>query len=204
MKTLEAGSLPWQEFYRRLTEVVLPRPIALVSTIDGEGRRNLAPFSFFTVVSSNPPCLAFSPQRAGRTGEQKDTLLNIQETGQFVVAVVTENMAGQVNTCSAPLPRGESEFDHAGLTPVSATHVRPALIWESPVNMECELLEIRTYGTEGGAGNLVVGRILCMHLDEGLFDEQGRVLSSRLEAVGRMGGEDWVRTRDIFPMPRPS
>ncbi len=204
MKILEAAGLPWQEFYRRLTEVVIPRPIALVSSVDGEGRRNLAPFSFFTVVSSNPPCLAFSPQRSGRTGEPKDTLLNIQETGQFVVAVVTETVAGQVNACAAQLPKGASEFEHSGLTPVSATHVRAALVGESPVNMECELVEVRTYGEGPGAGNLVVGRVLCLHLDEGLLDEQGRVLSSRLEAVGRMGGEDWVRTGDTFPMPRPS
>ncbi len=203
VKTLPAEATPWVDLYKRLVEVVVPRPIALVSTIDREGRPNLAPFSFFTVVSSNPAYLAFCPVLSGRTGEPKDTLRNILDTGQFVVATVTEAIAEQVNQASAPLPHGESEFERAGLTPVAAERVRPGLVAESPVNMECELVEVHTYGREGGAGNLVVGRILCMHLDESLLDAEGRVLPDRLRAVGRMGGQDWVRTRETFPMPRP-
>jgi flavin reductase (DIM6/NTAB) family NADH-FMN oxidoreductase RutF len=203
LRTLAAEDTPWVDFYKRLVEIVVPRPIALVSTVDAEGRPNLAPFSFFTVVSSNPAYLAFCPTRAGKTGELKDTLRNILATGQFVVATVTEAIADKVNQASAPLPYGESEFEHAGLTAVPAGRVRPGLVAESPVNMECELVEVHTYGREGGAGNLVVGRILCLHLDEALLDGEGRVLPDRLRAVGRMGGQDWVRTRETFPMPRP-
>lgn len=203
MKTLTSAETSWQDFYRRLTEVVVPRPIALVSTVDASGRRNLAPFSFYTVVSSNPPCLAFSPQRSGRTGEQKDTVLNIQATSEFVVAAVTEEVAQRVNDCAATLPHGVSEFDHAGLTPAPATLIRPSLVSESPVNMECRLVEIRTYGEGPGAGNLIVGQILCLHVEEHLLDAERRILSAELKAVGRMGGEDWVHTRETFPMPRP-
>jgi flavin reductase (DIM6/NTAB) family NADH-FMN oxidoreductase RutF len=203
LHTIDATVSPWTDVYRRLVEIVVPRPIALVSTVDAEGRRNLAPFSFYTVVSSNPPYLAFSPARSGRTGEQKDTLLNIEATHEFVVGVVTEALAAQVNAASAVLPRGVSEFAHAGLTPAPAQRVKASLIAESPVNMECELVEIRSYGDGPGGGNLVVGRIVLLHLDPDLLDAQGHVLSERLRAVGRMGGELWVDTHGTFPMPRP-
>lgn len=202
-RTLDPAELPWQQVYRRLVEVVVPRPIALVSTVDAEGRPNLAPFSFFTVVSANPPYLAFSPQRVGRTGERKDTLRNVESTGQFVVAVVTEAIAGRVNACAARLPHGESEFAHSGLTPAPARLVRPPLVAESPVNLECELVEVRTYGEHGGGGSLVVGRIRLLHLDHSVLDAEGKVRPDALAAVGRMGGDDWVRTRERFPMPRP-
>lgn len=201
--TLDATSAPWTEVYRRLIEVVVPRPIALVSTVDKEGRTNLAPYSFFTVVSSNPPYLAFCPTRSARTGELKDTLKNVLATGEFVVAVVTEDIAEAVNQAAATLPSGQSEFDYAGLTPVAAERVRPPLVTESPVNIECDLVEVHTYGKEGGAGNLVVGRVLLVHVDASILDDKGRVLWDKLQAVGRMGGEEWVRTREVFSLKRP-
>jgi len=199
----EASTTGWQELYRRLVEVVVPRPIALVATVDSEGRTNLAPFSFFTIVSSNPPCLAFAPQRSGRTGELKDTLLNVQATGEFVVAVVTEELADKVNKAAARLPRGTSEFTHAGLTPAKASRIAAPLVAESPVNIECRVVEVRTYGEGPGAGSLVVGEILAARFLPSLFDERGRVAADRLRAVGRMGGELWVRTRETFALPRP-
>jgi flavin reductase (DIM6/NTAB) family NADH-FMN oxidoreductase RutF len=201
--TVDATSTPWGELYRRLVEIVVPRPIALVSTVNVEGKPNLAPFSFFTVVSSNPPCLAFSPQRSGRTGEEKDTLLNVRATGEFVVAVVTEELAEKANVASAALPRGADEFTRAGLHPSPASMIRAPLVAESPVNVECHVVEIRTYGNAGGAGNLVVGEVLMVHLDPSLLDESGSVLPDRLGAVGRMGGDLWVRTRDTFALHRP-
>jgi flavin reductase (DIM6/NTAB) family NADH-FMN oxidoreductase RutF len=201
--TLDATTTPWRELYRRLVEIVVPRPIALVSTVDADGKPNVAPFSFYTVVSANPPYLAFSPARSGRTGEQKDTLLNIEATGGFVVGVVTEAIAAKVNAASASLPRGVSEFAHAGLTPMPAQRVAAPLIAESPVNMECELVEVRSYGDEPGSGNLVVGRIALVHISPELLDENGSVPPDRLRAVGRMGGEFWVDTHGTFRMPRP-
>ena len=203
LRTIDTASTPWTEVYRRLVEIVVPRAIALVSSVDAERRPNLAPFSFYTVVSANPPYLAFSPARSGRTGEQKDTLLNIEATREFVVGSVTEAIASKVNAASANLPHGVSEFAHADLTPVPAHRVAAPLIAESPVNMECELVEVRSYGEGPGAGNLVVGKIVLVHLDPDLLDEHGRVLHDRLRAVGRMGGELWVSTQGTFPMPRP-
>ncbi len=202
--TIDPQEVGWIECYRRMTEIVVPRAIAVVSTVDAAGRPNLAPFSFFTVVSSNPPHIAFSPHLGGRTGAKKDTLLNIEATGQFVVASATEDLAEAVNSCAAPLPHGESEFVHSGLTTAPATRVAPHLVAESPVNLECELVEIRAYGDQGGAGHLVVGRIVLMHIDANVIDASGAVQPNRLRAVGRMGGEDWVKTRETFPMPRPS
>jgi flavin reductase (DIM6/NTAB) family NADH-FMN oxidoreductase RutF len=190
--------------YRRLTEVVIPRPIALVATVDPDGVPNLAPFSFFNIVSSNPPFVAFAPHRMGRTGSKKDTLRNVEQVGEFTVSVVTEEIAEQVNSCAAPLPYGESEFDLSGLTPMAAERVKAPLVAESPVGLECRLEEIRTYGEEGGAGSLVVGRVLLMHIDPSLRDPgDGRVLPERLRAVGRMGGSSWCRTLDTFDLERP-
>jgi flavin reductase (DIM6/NTAB) family NADH-FMN oxidoreductase RutF len=200
---IDCSAAPWREVYRRLVEVVVPRPIALVATVDAEGRRNLAPFSFFNVVSGNPPYVAFSPQRSGRTGEKKDTLLNLEAIGEFVVAVVTEEIAAKVNAASASLPRGEDEFIRAGLTPAPARVVRPPIVCESPVNLECRVVEIRTYGSGPGAGSLVVGEVLLVHLEPFLLDEAGKVVPERLRAVGRMGGELWVQTRETFPLHRP-
>ncbi len=200
---IDAATTHWIELYKRLVEVVVPRPIALVSTVDAAGRPNLAPFSFFNLISANPPLLAFSPAISGRTGERKDTLRNAEATGQLVVAVVTEAIADRVNACAATLPHGQSEFEHSGLTPVPAVRVAAPLVAESPVNMECEVVEIHAYGEEGGAGNLVVARILLVHVDPAVTDGEGRILPDRLGAVGRMGGSLWVRTRETFPMPRP-
>jgi flavin reductase (DIM6/NTAB) family NADH-FMN oxidoreductase RutF len=201
---IETASASWVDGYRRLTEVVIPRPIALVATVDPGGVPNLAPFSFFTVVSSNPPFIAFAPHRVGRTGSKKDTLRNVEQVGDFTVSVVTEEIAERANRCAAPLPYGDSEFDHAGLTPVAAMRVRSPLVAESPVSLECTLEEIRTYGGEGGAGSLVVGRVVLMHIDPRFRDPgDGRVLPERLRAVGRMGGSLWCRTVDTFELERP-
>jgi flavin reductase (DIM6/NTAB) family NADH-FMN oxidoreductase RutF len=202
--TIDTAEAPWVDVYRRLTDVVIPRPIALVATVDPDGVANLAPFSFFTVVSSNPPFIAFAPHRAGRTGTKKDTLRNLEQVGEFTVSVVTEEIAERVNACAAPLPYGDSEFAHSGLTPVPAQRVKAPLVAESPVGLECLVEEIRTYGEEGGAGSLVVGRVVLMQLDPAVRDADGRVLPERLRAVGRMGGSMWCRTRDTFPLERPS
>lgn len=201
--TIDPATTSWIEVYRRMTEIVIPRPIAVVSTVNTEGQPNLAPFSFFTIVSSNPPHVAFSPHLSGRTGQKKDTLLNIERTGEFVIASASEEMADKVNACAAALPPGESEFAHSGLTPESAETVTPFLVKESPTNLECELVEIRAYGDQGGAGHLVVGRIKRIHLDTNVLNDQGQIRPEALRAVGRMGTDLWVKTRDTFPMPRP-
>lgn len=203
LHTIDVAATPWRETYARLTEIVQPRPIALASTLDPEFGPNLAPFSFFTIVSSNPLYLAFSPQIAARTGEKKDTLKNIERHPEFVIATVTESIAEQVNRASTPLPHGQSEFDYTGLTPVPAQKVKAFCVRESPINMECTLVEIRSYGSEGGAGNLIVGKIELVHIDTSVLDGEGRVDPSLLRTVARMGGEEWCRSQDRFSYRRP-
>ncbi len=200
---IDPSTTSWIEVYRRMTEIVIPRPIAVVSTVDAQGRPNLAPFSFYTVVSSNPPHIAFAPHLSGRTGQKKDTLRNIEETGEFVIASATELLAEQVNACAALLPPEDSEFEHSGLTPEPAETVTPFLVKESPINLECKLVEIRAYGDQGGAGHLNVGKINRIHLDTKVLNDEGQICSEALQAVGRMGTDLWVKTRETFPMPRP-
>ena len=202
-QTIDPATTNWIEVYRRMTEIVIPRPIAVVSTVDAEGRPNLAPFSFYTVVSSNPPHIAFAPHLSGRTGQKKDTLRNIEATGEFVIASATEALADRINACAALLPPGDSEFAHSGLTPEPAETVVPFLVKESPINLECQLVEIRAYGDQGGAGHLVVGKIKRLHLETTILNDEGQVNPEALQAVGRMGTDLWVKTRESFPMPRP-
>ncbi len=202
-KTLKISETPWQEAYARLTEIIQPRPIALASTLDPELGPNLAPFSFFTIVSSNPLYLAFCPQISGRNGTPKDTLLNIQRHPEFVIASVTESIAEQVNAASTPLPHGESEFDFTGLTPVPAQKVKAFCVKESPINMECTLVEIRSYGNDPGAGNLIIGKIELIHIDEAVLDANGKIDPALLQTVARMGGADWCRSQDRFSYVRP-
>lgn len=199
---IDTQTQDWRVAYARLTEIIQPRPIALASTLDPEGGPNLAPFSFYNLISCNPPLLAFCPQISGRSGEKKDTLKNIEKHPEFVIATVTESIAQQVNQASAPYEYGVNEFEQVGLTPVKAELVNAYCVKESPVNIECRLLEIRSYGSEGGAGHLIVGEIRLIHIDEAVLNA-GKIDPELLQAVGRMGGEDWCTTRDRFDYPRP-
>ncbi len=203
MKSIQVSETPWRDVYARLTEIVQPRPIALVSTWHPEHGLNLAPFSFFTIVSSNPPYIAFAPQIAVRTGQKKDTLKNIEAHPEFVIATVTEEIAERVNAASTPLPYGESEFDYTGLTPIPAQFIKGFCVQESPINMECKLVEIHSYGSEGGAGQLIVGKIEAIHIQESVLDPNGKIDPALLRTVARMGGEDWCRSQDRFSYSRP-
>ncbi len=199
---IDTQTQDWRVAYARLTEIIQPRPIALASTLDPEGGPNLAPFSFYNLISCNPPLLAFCPQISGRSGQKKDTLRNIEKHPEFVIATVTKSIAEQVNQASAPFEYGVNEFEKVGLTPVKAELVNGFLVKESPVNIECRLLEIRSYGSEGGAGHLIVGEIRLIHIDEAVIND-GKIDPALLQAVGRMGGEDWCTTSDRFDFPRP-
>jgi flavin reductase (DIM6/NTAB) family NADH-FMN oxidoreductase RutF len=203
MTTLDTHNLDWRPIYSRLTEIVQPRPIALASTLDPDGSPNLAPFSFFNIVSANPPYIAFSPLLSGRTGDKKDTLRNLEKNPECVVATVTESIAERVNQASTPLAYGDSEFALTGLTPVPAQRVKAFCVKESPINMECEVVDIHHYGEQGGAGNLVVLRVHLIHIDDSVLNGEGRIDPALLQAVARMGGEDWCTTRDRFAYARP-
>jgi len=185
--------------YKLLIGSVVPRPIAFVSTVSAEGARNLAPFSFFNAICGEPPVVCFSTSvRVPR----KDTLLNIQATGEFVVNIVSEEIAQQMNLCSGDYPHGVDEFDVSGLTPVPSDLVRPPRVRESHVNMECKLMQIVEVSTRPRGGSLIIGEVILFHVDPAIVDNF-RIDPDQLRAIGRMGGNEYARTRDRFAMIRP-
>jgi flavin reductase (DIM6/NTAB) family NADH-FMN oxidoreductase RutF len=196
---LAATDKTWRDLHRLYLGFVQPRPIAWASTRGRDGTLNLAPFSFYNMVSANPPVVIFSPALNAR-GEAKDTLRNIRETGEFVIATVTEDIAARMNDTSTEYPYGVSEFEAAGLTPRPATRVKAMLVAESPVNLECRMRQIISLGCEAGAGQVVFGDVLVIHVADAVLNDKGLIDPDRLRTVGRMGGHDYTRTRDRFEL----
>ena len=201
MTILPSGSTP-RDVYRLMTSLIVPRPIAFVSSQSREGVRNLAPFSFFTAVSANPPVVCFSPMIRGAEASRKDTLVNIEATGEFVLNIVSEEIARQMNACSEEVPPEVDEFTLSGLTPVPSETVAPPRVLESKACMECRLLQVVNVSPLPLGGSLVLGEVLLFHIDDRLF-EDGRLDPGALHPIGRMGGSTYVRTTDTFEMPRP-
>lgn len=183
-----------------------PRPIAWASTVDADGRPNLAPFSYFNVFSTRPPLLIFSPNHAGRTGAPKDTYLNVKAVPEVVINVVTYGLAEHSNLTSAGYGHGVNEFDKAGLTPLAAETVRPFRVAESPVQFECRVRQVIELGSGGGAGNLVLCEVQRLHVAEAVLDSEGRIDIHKLDLVGRWGGPYYVRAHGeaIFALQRPT
>jgi flavin reductase (DIM6/NTAB) family NADH-FMN oxidoreductase RutF len=200
---LRPDQLPHRDFYRILISCVAPRPIAWVSTLH-DGHLNLAPFSFFNVVSAKPPLLGFSPalRQVGGQPAPKDTLGNICATGEFVVNVVTFAVAEVMNLTSGDYDSSVDEFALAGLTPRPSQVVRPPQVAESPVSFECRLDRIIDFGAEPPSGSLVIGEIVCVHMEEGVLKE-GRLDPDSLDLIGRMGGMQYSRTTGRFELRRP-
>lgn len=199
---LDFTALEPRHAYPWMISMITPRPIAWVSTISAEGRHNLAPFSFFQGVTSNPPTLMFVPVN-NRDGVKKDTVRNIEQTPEFVVNLVSAVLAETMNSTSALLPYGESEFETFGVQAEPSTRVRPPRVAASPVAFECSLYSIVPIGEGPLAANVVFGRILCAHVSDAILDERGRIDPAKLDTIGRMGGEEYCRTRDRFALPRP-
>jgi len=189
-----------------LQHVVAPRPICFASTIDKAGNVNLSPFSFFNLFSSNPPIVVFSPSRKVRDNTVKHTLENVQEIPEVVISIVTYDMVQQVSLSSCEFPKGVNEFAKAGFTELPATLVKPPMVKESLVNMECKVTEVKPLGTEGGAGNLVICEVLRMHIDDSLLDENKKIDQQKIRHVARLGG-DWycvVNEQNLFQVEKPN
>jgi flavin reductase (DIM6/NTAB) family NADH-FMN oxidoreductase RutF len=197
--------LSHREFYRILISSVAPRPIAWVSTLSREGRPNLAPFSFFNVISAKPPLLGFSPalRRLENGQEVKGTLLNIRHTGEFVVNVVTYEIAEAMNVTSGEYEHTVDEFELARLASRPSEIVRPPQVAASPVSFECKLYQIIDFGTQPPSGSFVMGEIVSVHVEENLLKE-GQLDDNALDLIGRMGGMQYSRTTERFEIPRPS
>lgn len=189
-------------FYQRMIHAIVPRPIAWVSTVSSDGVSNVAPFSYFTGVGSRPPSLLFCPAN-GRDGEPKDTLRNIEDTGEFVVNIVSAAVAEQMNSSAASLPADESEFDFCGLTELASTKVAAPRVSESPVHFECRSMQVLHLGEGPGGANVVIGEVVQMHIDDSVIGARDLIDPDLLDAVGRMGGLSYCRTTERFDLPRP-
>ena len=190
------------KIYRTLVEVVTPRPIAWVTTIDAEGRINLAPFSFFNAFGANPPVVVFSPGLR-RDGTKKDTLRNLEIVPEFVLNAAVEDLAEPMNATAKELPPGQSEAEYAGLALQPSTKVRPPRVAVSPVHMECRGRQIVPIGDGPIAANLVIGEVLLIHIDDSVLDSSGHVDPRKLRTIARLGGDYYCRSTDLFEMKRP-
>jgi flavin reductase (DIM6/NTAB) family NADH-FMN oxidoreductase RutF len=199
---LDFSELIPRDAYAWMTGTILPRPIAWVSTISPEGKTNLAPFSFFQGVTSNPPMLMFVPVN-DRSGKKKDTVHNIEQVPEFVVNLVPFALAEKMNACAALLPYGESEFEAFGIASVPSEKVRPPRVAAAPVAFECTLDRFVHLGEGPLAANVVFGRIHLAHVDDGVLGPDGRPDAGKLDLIGRLGGESYTRTTERFALKRP-
>lgn len=180
-------TLQWKDAYKLLLGSILPRPIAFVTTIDGDGVANAAPFSFFTAICADPMLVCFSPMRRGTDGAKKDTLVNIEQTKQFVINIVSEEMGQKMNDCAIEYEPEIDEIEKTGLTKEPAVKVVAPRVKESLVHLECELHQILHFGENPGAGSLVIGRVVHVHMRDDLY-EKGRINTNILNPIGRMAG----------------
>ncbi len=199
---IDIAAADYLDVYHLLVGVVTPRPIAWVTTLDPEGRVNLAPFSFFNAFGANPPVVVFSPTLR-RDGSKKDTLRNLEATGEFVLNAAVESLAEKMNLCSKELPYGQSEAELAGLTLLPSVKVKPPRVAETLVTMECKLLQIVPIGKGPIAGNLISGEVLVIHIADDVLDDKGRIDPRKLRTIARLGGDYYCRTTDLFEMKRP-
>lgn len=205
MKTISPQELNNFQLQTLLQTAIAPRPIALASTVDQEGNINLSPFSFFNMFSSNPPVVIFSPARRVRDNTTKHTLENVLEVPEVVIGIVNYKIVQQISLASTEYSKAENEFIKAGLTMKDADLVRPKLIEECPVNLECKVLEIKHLGTEGGAGNLVICEIVKIHVREEYLNDDGNLDQKKLDLVARLGGNWYSRNNadNLFEVPKP-
>jgi len=199
---IDVSSSDVVQVYQALVGAVAPRPIAWVTTIDGQGRINLSPFSFFNTFGANPPIVVFSPVLR-RDGSKKDTLKNLEIIDEFVINAAVEDLIAKVNATSRELPPGENEADLAGLTFQPSTKVRPPRVAESPVHLECRVRQFISIGDGPIAANLVIGEVLLIHIDDSVLDPHGQIDPRKLRSVARLGGNYYCRSTDLFEMERP-
>lgn len=200
---LDFAALTPLEAYRWLASTVTPRPIAWVSTRSREGIDNLAPFSFFQVISDEPPTLMVNVGSRD-DGSLKDTLRNARDTGELVIQLVGMAQAEAMNASSASLPHGQSEFAHCCIASEPSQRVAPPRVLGAPVAFECRVAEIQPYPRQAPNCHLIFAEVLLAHIDDAVLDADGRIDPARLDLVGRLGGSAYVGTRDIFRMQRPA
>ena len=204
--TLDPATAPDQKaIHDLLLGTVAPRPIAFASTVDSKGNVNLSPFSFFNIFGTRPAILVFSPSRRVRDNTTKHTLQNILETKEVVINTVNYQMIEQVSLASSEYEKGVNEFLKAGFTEIASERVKPPRVKESPASFECEVLEVKSLGDQGGSGNLVICKVVLIHVQDSILDKHGKVDPQQVDSVARMGGEYYCRVsgENIFVLPKP-
>lgn len=200
MKTFDTNGA-FADNYKFLIGSILPRPIAVISTLNSDGTNNVAPFSFFTAVSAKPMIIAFCPMIRSSTGQMKDTPINILREKEFVVNFVHEDLAQKINATSTELPYGEDEFKFAGLTPIDSDIVKAKRIKESLIHFECKFRDQLNYGDLPGAGQLITGEVVRIHVAEEIM-ENGKIITQKFKPVGRGAGNDWFKCDSTFVLER--
>lgn len=197
--------IPVPKRHQYLLGAISPRPIAFASTMDKDGNPNLAPFSFFNLMGSNPPIAVFSPALSGRDKTTKGTLDNILETKEVVINIANWKMVRQLSLASAPFPKGVNEFIKSGLTPIPSELIKPFRVKECYVQFECKVRDVIKTGTEGAAGNIVICEIILMHIDDAVLDEEGKIDPFKMDYIARMGGHYYnrVTAESIFDLAQP-
>jgi flavin reductase (DIM6/NTAB) family NADH-FMN oxidoreductase RutF len=204
--TLHTADLPTAEIQYFLQHIIAPRPVCFASTIDKDGNPNLSPFSFFNMFSSNPPIVIFSPARRVRDNTTKHTLENVHEVPEVVINIVTYDMVHQTSLASCEYPKGTDEFTKSGFTKEKATMVTPPMVKESKAKLECKVIEIKSLGDKGGAGQLIIAEVLCMHINDDLLTADKKFDQTKLELIARLGG-DWyakISKENLFKVEKPN
>ncbi len=205
MLTIDPKETPIPQLHQFLIGSIGPRPICFASTIDKDGKPNLAPFSFFNIFSANPPIVIFAPNNSGRDGTPKHTYLNVKEVPEVVINVVTLEMVEKMNVAAAPWEQGVNEFEKAGFSPIASELIKPFRVAESPVQLECKVIEVKEMGTGGGAGNLVICQVIKVHINEDVLGEDGKISQLKINLVGRLGGNWYCKTDEnsLFQLAQP-
>jgi flavin reductase (DIM6/NTAB) family NADH-FMN oxidoreductase RutF len=205
-KTIHLKDIKTSEAQNYLNHAIAPRPICFASTIDAQGNVNLSPFSFFNLFSTNPPVVIFSPARRVRNNTIKHTLQNILEAPEVCINIVDYEMVQQVSLCSCEFPKETDEFIKSGFTKELSLLIKPPRVKESPVQMECKVLEVKHLGAEGGAGNLIICEIMLMHINEKILDENGKIDQLKINHVARLGGNFYAKISadNLFEVEKPN
>jgi flavin reductase (DIM6/NTAB) family NADH-FMN oxidoreductase RutF len=206
VKTIIPGQVPTGELHAYMLSAVAPRPICFASTLDKNGKANLSPFSFFNAFGSNPPTLIFSPARRVRDNSIKHTLENVYETMEVCINVVSYDMVQQVSLASCEYGKDVDEFVKSGFTKMRSEKIKPWRVKESPVQLECVVKQVIETGDKGGAANLIICEILVMHISENILNEKGNIDQHKIDLVGRLGGDFYVRASGaaLFEVEKPS
>ena len=205
IKSIDPAELETKEVHKILLSSIAPRPIAFASTIDAKGSVNLSPFSYFNVFSSNPPILIFSPSRRVRDNTTKHTLENAKETKEVVINIVNHSIVEQMSKSSREYDKGVNEFLETGLTQVPSLKIKPPRVLESPISFECKVNNIVSLGDSGGAGQLIIAKVVQIHINKDYLDSEGGIDSEKLDLVARMGGDWYTRVNkdSMFKIPKP-